>query len=140
MINKVFLGGTCAETTWREELSAVLDVEYFNPVVGDWTPDCQAVEEAEKATCCNIHLYVITSDMIGVFSIAEVIESSMTKGKQTIFHVMPDGFGKAQLKSLRAVCDMVAKHGGIAYIDSELRRSARVINYCYSDKFSTSNT
>jgi len=131
MKNRVFLGGTCAETTWRDKLSAALDVDYFNPVVEDWTPECQAYEEVEKHTYCNIHLYVITADMIGVFSIAEAIESVMTACKQTVFHVIPEGFSKSQLKSLSAVCEMVLKHGGIAYIDSDLHRSARVLNYCF---------
>ena len=38
-----FLGGTCAETTWRNELMPLLDdkgIEYFNPVVEDWTEEC----------------------------------------------------------------------------------------------------
>lgn len=128
---KVFLGGTCNETTWRNELSSILQVEFFNPVVEDWTPECQAIEEVEKAVACNVHLYVITSAMMGTFSIAEAVESAMTPGKHTILHIIPDGFGKAQLKSLEAVVGMVRKHGGVAYIDEELARTARVINYCH---------
>jgi len=128
---KVFLGGTCAETTWRDDLIKLLQVDYFNPVVKDWTPECQAIEEAEKSTNCNIHLYVLTSAMIGVFSIAEVIESVCTSGKVAIFHVLPDGFSEAQIKSFNATVDMVIKHGGIAYIDEDLTRTARVINYCF---------
>ena len=130
-MNRVFLGGTCAETTWREELIPVLDVDFFNPVVEDWTSECQVVEEVEKSIHCNIHLYVITVDMMGVFSIAEAVESAMTEGKHVVFHVIPDGFGKAQLKSLSAVVDMIIKHAGIAYIDDDLFRTARVINYCF---------
>lgn len=130
-MNKVFLGGTCAESTWRDDLIGVLGVSYFNPVVDDWTPKCQENEEFEKAVECNIHLYVITCDMTGVFSIAECIESAMTRGKQTILHVIPEGFSRAQLKSLQAVVNMVIKHGGIAYIDKELDRTARVINFSY---------
>jgi hypothetical protein len=132
-MNKVFLGGTCNETIWRERLIPIIQVDYFNPVVDDWTPECQEQEEVEKADACNIHLYVITDAMLGVFSIAEVIESSMTKGKQTIFHVVPDGFKPSQLKSLMAVAEMVRKHGGIAYSDNDLDRTARVINYCFKD-------
>jgi len=128
---KVFLGGTCAGTTWRDQLAMLLQVDWFNPVVDDWTPDCQAIEEAEKAVNCNIHLYVITSAMIGVFSIAEVIESACTPGKITILHVLPSGFSEAQVRSLNAVADMVVKHGGIAYVDDALTRSARVINNCF---------
>lgn len=41
--DKIFLGGTCAGTTWRNELIPILDkflIKYFNPVVDDWTPQC----------------------------------------------------------------------------------------------------
>ena len=129
--NKVFLGGTCAETTWRDDLVELIQVESFNPVVEDWTPACIVIEEAEKLINCNIHLYVITADMIGVYSIAEAVQSSLTKGKSTILHVMPDGFGKSQLKHLDAVCELVRGNGAIAYIDDELARTARVINFAY---------
>jgi hypothetical protein len=132
-MNKVFLGGTCNETTWRDELIKVIQVDYFNPVVDDWTPDCQVIEESEKSVACNVHLYVITEAMIGTFSIAEAVESSMTHGKHTIFHVMPEGFSKGQLKSLEAVAAMIKKHGGVAYIDDDLTRTARVINYCHKN-------
>lgn len=129
--NKVFLGGTCAETTWRNELIKMIQIDYFNPVVDDWTEECIAQEEHEKEVKCNIHLYVITSAMQGVYSIAEVIQSSLTKGKSTILHVIPDGFDEGQLKSLDAVCGLARGNGAIAYIDNELERTARVINFAY---------
>ena len=132
-MNRVFLGGTCANTTWRDTLVNMLDVDSFNPVVEDWNEACQDIEEAEKMYRCNIHLYVITSAMQGVFSIAEVIESAMTPNKVTIFHVMPEGFADGQNKSLLAVCKMVQKHGGISYVDNDIRKSARVINNCFAD-------
>jgi len=130
-MDRVFLGGTCAETTWRDELVRIIQVDYFNPVVEDWTPECQANEEIEKRDRCNIHLYIITKEMMGVFSIAEVIESAHNHTKNTILHVIPDGFDEGQLRSLRAVVDMVKKHGGIGYIDDDLSRTARVINYSF---------
>lgn len=71
--------------------------------------------------------------MQGVFSIAEVINSVHTKGKITILHVVPDGFEKHQIKSLQATCELVSKNGGIAYVDNEILRTARVINYAFSD-------
>jgi len=119
-MNKVFLGGTCNGSNWRESLILSIDIDYFDPVVEDWTEECQAIEEAEKDINCNIHLYVITSDMIGVFSIAEAVHSATLKGKHTIFHVIPEGFGKSQLKSLQAVVNMINGLGGIAYIDPNL--------------------
>jgi len=131
-MNKVFLGGTCNESTWRDELIPNLQVDYFNPVVDDWTEADQAIEECEKAVLCNIHLYVITSEMAGVYSIAEVVDSAHTKGKQTILHVMPEGFTAGQLKSLQAVCKIVRRLGQIAIIKPDLLASARLLNEMYS--------
>lgn len=116
--NKVFLGGTCNESTWRDELIPKLeeiDFDYFNPVVEDWIPECQEIEIYEKENNCNIHLYVITNKMKGVFSIAEAIESVFNKDKKTIFCVL-DGFDgdfpDYQVKSLEAVGRMVERNGG----------------------------
>lgn len=125
---KVFLGGTCNETTWRDELIKMIQVDYFNPVVDDWTPECIEIENIEKERKCNIHLYVITSAMTGVYSIAEVIDSAHKENVKTILQVIPNGFTHGQLKSLQAVVDLVKKHGSIAYIDEELARAARIIN------------
>ncbi len=129
--SKVFLGGTCNGDVWRDYLITMIQVDYFNPVVEDWTEECQKIEKYEKDQKCDVHLYVITNKMKGVFSIAEVMDSLHTHGRKVIFHVIPDGFDKFQLKSLEAVVDLVKKGGGIAYIDSELGRTERVINYCF---------
>jgi len=73
--NKVFLGGTCNGSQWREILIPKLKIDYFNPVVEDWNEEAQRNEEREKDKKCNIKLYVITPKMTGVYSIAEVIDS-----------------------------------------------------------------
>ena len=78
-MNKIFLGGTCNNTTWRNELIPLLNeykINYFNPVVDNWTPECQQIEEDEKNYKCNVHLYVITKEMLGTYSIAEAIHSA----------------------------------------------------------------
>lgn len=131
MRNKVFLGGTCGNSNWRKKLTSVIQVDWFNPVVENWTEDCIEIEEVQKASQCNIHLYVITAEMRGVYSIAEVIQSSLTKGKVTILHIIPEGFDESQLKSLKAVLTLVQQNGGIGYIDDELNRTVRVLNYCF---------
>lgn len=115
---RYFLGGTCAETTWRDELMPLLDkqgVEYFNPVVKDWTPECQAIEEDEKNNKCNIHLYVITPEMQGVYSIAEIIHSAHlanmygTNVDLVIYCILtPEKFQKHEIKSLRAAGRLVS--------------------------------
>jgi len=115
---RYFLGGTCAETTWRDELMPLLDkqgIEYFNPVVKDWTPECQAIEEDEKNNKCNIHLYVITPEMQGVYSIAEIIHSAHlanmygTSVDLVIYCILtPEKFKKHEIKSLRATGRLVS--------------------------------
>jgi len=131
---RVFLGGTCNETTWRDELIKLLEIDYFNPVVADWTPEHQKIEIEEKEKC-NIHLYLITKEMTGVFSIAEAVHSAHNKNVVTLLHIMPSGFDSGQLKSLDAVIDLVnsiiipkkLKDGG-AYFSSLMSFAALNIN------------
>lgn len=118
---KVFLGGTCNESTWRERLISKLDklkVNPFNPVVDDWTPECQKKEEQEKKIS-DYRLYCITPLMTGVFSIAEVVDDSNKFPEKTILVVLfkDDGksFDKGQIKSLQAVMRMVKKNGGVVF-------------------------
>lgn len=133
MTTKIFLGGTCAGTTWREDLIKVLQVPYFNPVVEDWTPECQDRENLQKNYKCNVHLYVITSAMKGVYSIAEMVQSSITKGKITIVQVIPEGFSATQLRHLGATLALVRGNSGICYIDADLNRTARILNNCFKE-------
>jgi len=113
---KIFLGGTCNNSTWRDWVIPELDrlqIPYFNPVVEDWTPECQAEEERQKEEC-DIHLYVIAPEMTGVYSIAEAVDSAWQSGKHCLFYVVQDRlrFSKGQLRSLRAVEDLIIKRGG----------------------------
>ncbi len=130
--NKVFLGGTCNETKWREKLIKEIKIPYFNPVVKDWKPSDYDNEMIEKEEKCNIHFYCITKEMQGVFSIAEVMDSVHTNNKRTFLQIIPDGFDKIQLKSLKATVELVNFRGGIAYIDEDINRSSRILNDCFS--------
>lgn len=114
-MSKVFLGGTCNNSSWRKELIPNLDIDYFNPVVDNWTPECQEREIKERQECDYV-LYVITPKMTGVYSIAEVVDDSNKRPEKTIlcvlkFDVDDSGcemeFNKVQLKSLEAVKKMV---------------------------------
>lgn len=126
---KVFLGGTCNESTWRDEIITMLKVDYFNPVVDDWTPDCMA-EEIRQREECDVCLYVITPKMTGVYSIAEVIDDSNKRPKRTIFVGLHDDgdkkFTEGQWKSLETVAEMVRRNGG-AVLDS-LKSAALHLN------------
>ena len=116
MKKKVFLGGTCNESTWRDEIISKLTiVDYFNPVVKDWTPECQE-EEIRQRENCDYCLYVITPKMTGVYSIAEAIDDSNKRPEKTIFcFTEKDGdneFQPFQVKSLKQVGKMVNANGG----------------------------
>lgn len=121
-MKRVFLGGTCAESTWRDYLISKLDkskIQYFNPVVENWTQECMDREIYERNTCDYV-LYTITPLMQGVYSIAEVIDDSNKRPEKTLFCVIDEDNGKhfneGQMKSLGQVAKMVIKNGGKAFI------------------------
>lgn len=93
----------------------LLKIDYFNPVVEDWTPDCMEREIQERQNC-DYCLYVITPKMTGVYSIAEVVDDSNKRPEKTIFcFESTDGdeeFTFGQMKSLGQVGNMVKENGG----------------------------
>ena len=131
IMKKVFLGGTCNGSTWRDELIEMLEIDYFNPVVDNWTEECYQ-EELRQREICDYCLYVITPKMTGVYSIAEAVDDSNKRPKKTVFCILDsdvschelytvdgikirkyaEGFDAGQLKSLIKVGLMVEKNGG----------------------------
>ena len=111
---KVFLGGTCNNSTWRDKLISLLKIDYFNPVVDDWTPECQD-EEIRQRELCDYCLYTITPKMTGVYSIAEVVDDSNKRPEKTILCVLDEdnesSFSETQIKSLKQVKEMVKNNG-----------------------------
>jgi len=128
-MNKVFLGGTCNDSNWREQLIDLLEIDFFNPVVDDWTLDCMA-EEIRQREACDFLLYVITPKMTGVYSIAEVVDDSNKRPEKTLFCILvEDGdevFTTGQSKSLEQVRNMVGKNG--AEVLFSLRSVASYLN------------
>jgi len=127
---KVFLGGTCNNSKWRDELITMLAIDYFNPVVDDWTPECQD-EELHQREICDWCLYVITPKMKGVYSIAEAVDDS-NKRKVIFVYLKEDAglvFDEAQLKSLDMVSKLIYKNKGV--ILESLEEVATFLN-CYA--------
>ena len=126
---RVFLGGTCNNSAWRDKLIPMLRCDYFNPVVEDCTHECQA-EEIRQRNECDYVLYVITPRMTGIYSLAEVIDDSNKRPKRTIFLVLPEDDGAVltnhQVKSLMAVGELVHDNGG--YVASSLESVAAYLN------------
>lgn len=115
---KVFLGGTCNNSKWRNKLIKKLDIDYFNPVVDEWDDEAYE-EELKQRKICDYLLYVITPKMTGFYSIAEVIDDSNKKPEKTIFcYLKEDGeleFSEDQLKSLKATSKMIEENGGACF-------------------------
>lgn len=128
-IMSIFLGGTCNNSQWREQIKPLLNKSWFDPVVKDWTPECQA-EEIRQRENCEYCLYVLTPRMTGVYSVAEVVDDSNKRPAKTIFvPLLTDEeltFNSAQWKSLQAVAAMVQKNGGKVF--ASLAEAAAFMN------------
>jgi hypothetical protein len=116
MSRKVFLGGTCSDSKWRDEIKPLLKIDYYDPVCdGEWTQEAYLREIHERETS-DFVAYVITPKMGGVYSVAEVIDDSNKRPEKTLFCFLAkdegDFFTKAELKSLHAVAKMVKHNGG----------------------------
>jgi hypothetical protein len=116
MNKKVFLGGTCNNSQWREEVKPLLKIDYFDPVCkGEWTQEAYERELYEREHC-DFVMYVITPKMTGVYSIAEVVDDSNKRPRKTLFCFLESDeesvFDKVQIKSLNAVAKMVKNNGG----------------------------
>lgn len=123
---KVFLGGTCNESNWRDTIIPLLeeaDCFYFDPVVVNWDEKAKAIERKERKTC-DFCLYTITPRMKGVYSIAEVIDDSNKRPKKTLFCISKYdkddngkliSFDEQELYSLNEVAKMVERNGGKSF-------------------------
>jgi hypothetical protein len=122
MTKTVFLGGTCNGSLWRDRLIKLLKINYYNPVVPDWTPACMQAEIEARATS-DFVLYVITPKMTGVYSIAEAVEDSNKAPGKTVFTVLEsDGtetFTTHQMKSFQQTAKLIAGNGAQIFYDLE---------------------
>ncbi len=126
---KVFLGGTCNGSMWRDDLIEKLNVPYFNPVVDNWDEKAQKEEDYQRKNALFV-LFVITPLMTGVFSIAEVVDCSNKRPESTLFCILKKDskkeFDEFQLKSLIQVEKMVKSNGAKTF--SSLQDVANFLN------------
>ena len=114
-MKKVFLGGTCNDSKWRDELIPLLKIDYYQPCrEGGWTQE-MADEELRQRKICDFCLYVITPKMTGVYSVAEVVDDSNKEPGKTMFCFLKEDdehcFSSHQVKALEQVAKMVQKNG-----------------------------
>ena len=107
---KVFLGGTCSGYKWRDDLIPMIECDYFNPIVKNWSETDRLREVHERETSDYI-LYVSTSGIKGVYSIAEIIDDSNKRPEKTIVCILYDGIEKKMAHSLKAVVNLAVSNG-----------------------------
>ena len=111
---KVFLDGTENGSTWREELIANIEIEYFDPSGKERSRRTLREEEAQKAES-DYCLYVITPLMDDFENISELVDDSNKYPQRTLFCYLEQDQGQSfnthQLKSLKAVGQMVEGNG-----------------------------
>ena len=122
---KVFLGGTCAGRKWRNEIIPLLKCDYYNPIVKNWSEKDRLREVHERQTADYV-LYVLTADMAGVYSIAEVIDDSNKRPQKTILCILYDGFSSKMSHSLNAVARLAKENG--AKVCEDLNEVVQFLN------------
>jgi hypothetical protein len=90
----------------------MLKCAFYDPRVKDWSEDdrLREVHEREK---CDYVLYVITSGIKGVYSIAEITDDSNKRPEKTIVCVLYDNMRKNMAHSLKAVVNLAKSNGVI---------------------------
>lgn len=115
---KVFLGGTCNNSNWRNEIIKNISIDYFNPIVTEWNQEAQAREISERNTC-DYCLYIVTPLMTGVYSIAEAVDDSNKRPAKTLFCFLESDqnktFSPAQIESLKSVSRLITRNGGKSF-------------------------
>ena len=130
----VFLGGTCADSKWRERFIPMLEsVPYFNPVVENWTEECITIEDEAKEIA-KVLLFVITPFQLGFYSIAELTVAAM-EGKKDVVLVFSEEneitFKEHQVKSNNAIIKLLTEKTKVNVFNS-MEDAANYINGKYS--------
>jgi len=90
-------------------------------------------EERTQRNECDYCLYVITPEMVGVYSIAEAVEDAIGRASKTIFCVLVEQngtvFSQEQIKSLVATGELIERNGGAFF--TSLREVAYYLNMGY---------
>jgi hypothetical protein len=125
---RVFLGGT-VDSHWRELLIPMLQCDYFNPIVKNWTP-AHMQEELHQRSICEYTLYTLTPLMTGVYSVAECVDDSNKKPDTTILVIIYSDYGKqfsaSQIASLEQLSRMVQNNG--SHVFTTLSDAAAFLN------------
>ena len=97
-IKRVGLFGTCGGSRWRQNFAWHFDrlgVEYFDPQVEDWTPECASIEARHLAEDVII-VMTITAETTAAASLVEaglmVARAILEPEKSFVLYVAPEAF------------------------------------------------
>lgn len=126
----VFLGGTCANSTWREELIKQLHdgVPFFDPQVAEWTEADAAREDACKPVA-KYNVFVITGDALGTYSGWEIHEEASKDASKLIFCTVGE-LPENQVKGINKIKQGLVKMG--ATVCESLHEVAGILNTAYT--------
>jgi hypothetical protein len=119
----IFLGGT-HDSNWRKKFLELINdvnpkIKCYDPSVEKWTYENVILENLVKQNT-KYHVYVLTPNMVGTYSVAEMIDSSHEDGVETYFYIMEEDInsdGKSVywsprlLNSIYAINNMMIRHG-----------------------------
>lgn len=118
----VFLGGTL-DSEWRAKFLKLLEekeskIKCYNPVVEKWTYESIVLENLVKQNA-KYHVYVLTPNMMGVYSIAEMVDSAHENGVETYICIKhedeKDGesvyWHPKMINSINAISNLLIRHG-----------------------------
>lgn len=129
---KVFLGGTVNGSKWRTIVKEQLNIDYFDPVVEDWT-DAAYERELSERRFCDYVLYVLTPRMTGYYAVAEVTDDSYQRPDKTIYCYLPEDDGEVfssdQLDQFKELGNIVQFNGAVW-----LKSLKEVIDFLNSSK------
>ena len=105
----VFLGGTCADSKWRNKFIPMLDktkIDYFNPVVDNWNEEARMNEIYHRENDDFVLYVLVLSRTYSTYSIAEVVDDSNKRPDKTICCIISESenpLTKQELKHLNQV-------------------------------------
>ena len=128
----VFLGGTCANSTWRKDLISKLrdNVPYFDPQVAEWTEADAAREDACKPVA-RFNVFVITGDALGTYSGWEIHEEATKDSSKLIFCTVGE-LPANQVKGIGKIKKGLTRMG--ATVCESLDEIANILNEAYAEK------
>ena len=126
----VFLGGTCASSTWRSELIGMLDesVPYFDPQVAHWTSADAEREDACKPVA-GLNVFVITGDSLSTYSGFEICMEAYRDASKLVFAAIGE-MPENQKKGIEKIKRELRKMG--VTVCEDLVQVAQVINQHFS--------